>query len=116
MEASYYLQQFLDKAPSYEPLTCALGGFPLQLGSYIEKDLDLWAEFKIKPLFVFDGQAIVGKEETELQSALAASGRLQQAWGLYARGEATVAVSKFGTSGKLSYIDRSSCADSVAPY
>lgn len=101
VEASYYLHQFLDKAASSEPLASALGGFPLLLRDHIEKDLDQWRAFKIEPLFIFDGQAIVGKEETQLETARKTNGKLRDAWSMYKNNQCLAAVTQFGSSGRL---------------
>lgn len=98
VEASYYLQQLIDNKPTQEPLLSALAGFPLSLQMHIESNLSKWKEFQITPTFIFDGQAIVGKERTSLRLAKEALTRTQAAWDLYSRNNASRAVMEFGES------------------
>lgn len=101
VEASYYLQRFLDTPPYSEPLLSALGGSPLALRTHIEADLDKWARTGITPFFVFEGQSIVGKEEKALNDEKVAMAEVQRAWSLYTENEADRAVATFGASGIL---------------
>lgn len=51
------------------------------------------------PLFIFDGQSVVGQENKALKAAKEAVVRAQAAWALYTNNEASEAVSSFGSSG-----------------
>ncbi|KAI9734469.1 MAG: hypothetical protein M1818_006858 [Claussenomyces sp. TS43310] len=101
VEASHYLQRFLDTPPYSEPLLPALGGYPLALRTHIEADLDKWSHNEIAPFFVFEGQSIVGKEERTLEAQKTAVEDAQLAWGLYSDNKADRAVSAFGASGAV---------------
>lgn len=91
----------LDDPPTHEPLLAALGGDPIALKSHIEKDLDQWKENKITPVFVFDGQSVVGKEEMALRHARAALAKTQKAWDMYSKNQPEDAVRAFGASSKF---------------
>jgi hypothetical protein len=54
----------------------------------------------MRPLFVFDGQSIVGKEETALRQAKTALTKTAKAWDLYNKNSPGEAVIAFGTSGR----------------
>lgn len=89
----------IEEAPAHEPLLAALGGAPIALRQHIEEELDRWTQNGISPLFVFDGQSVVGKDSVALRSARAALGRTQNAWDLYADNHPSDAVKTFGSSG-----------------
>jgi hypothetical protein len=89
----------IDEAPAHEPLLAALGGTPIALPQHIEEELDRWTQNGISPLFVFDGQSVVGKDSVALRSARAALGKTQNAWDLYADNHPSDAVKTFGSSG-----------------
>ena len=89
----------IDEPPAHEPLLAALGGTPIAVRHNIELDLDKWAQNDMTPLFVFDGQSIVGKDSIALRNAKAALVRTQTAWELYADNHPSEAVKTFGSSG-----------------
>ena len=104
VEATYYLQHMIDHPPTNEPLLAALGGDPIALKHNIELELDLWKDNNITPLFVFDGQSPVGKEDLLLQASKASLSQTQKAWELYADNHPEDAVKTFGQSSKLAAI------------
>jgi hypothetical protein len=67
--------------------------------SHIENELKQWKDNKMKPLFVFDGQTNVGRDEVSLRKAKAALSQTQRAWDLYADNQPDEAVKAFGSSG-----------------
>jgi hypothetical protein len=89
----------IEEPPAHEPLLAALGGEPIALRHYIRAELDRWKENGMRPLFVFDGQSIVGKDNMTLRNAKAALSRTQKAWELYADNQPSEAVKSFGASG-----------------
>ncbi|KAI1853640.1 hypothetical protein JX266_001624 [Neoarthrinium moseri] len=99
VDASYYLQLFLDIPPTHEPLLPALGGLT-GIETHIEADLDSWAQNRTTPFFVFNGQTVVGQDEIAVQRGKAANIKTDEAWNLYFRGEANLAVSTFGQDRK----------------
>jgi len=101
VEATSYLQHMIDDQPAHEPLLAALGGDPIALKHHIENDLDKWSENKMRPLFVFDGQSVVGKDEMALKNASAALVKTQKAWELYSNNHPEEAVKTFGASGAV---------------
>jgi hypothetical protein len=102
VEATSYLKTMSESIPAHEPLLAALGGEPISLTHYIDEELDRWKEHKMRPLFVFDGQPIVGENEMTLTNAKAALRKTQKAWDLYAENLATEAVKSFGASSTVS--------------
>jgi hypothetical protein len=104
VEAVYYLQRMIDSPPAHEPLLAALGGDPIALKRNIENELDLWKSNNLTPVFVFDGQSTVGKEEVALRIARSGLAKTQKAWELYAENQPEEAVKKFGKSGKCFWI------------
>jgi DNA polymerase III delta prime subunit len=98
VEATHYLQRMIDEPPAHEPLLAALGGSPIALRQHIEEELDRWKEHQMTPLFVFEGQSTVGKEEIALRNARAALTKTQTAWELYAENQPSDAVKTFGSS------------------
>ena len=103
VEASHYLQTLIDRPPTHEPLLAALGGYPMTFKSHIENELKHWRDNKMKPLFVFDGQTNVGRDEISLRKAKAALSQTQRAWDLYADNQPDEAVKAFGSSGRCKY-------------
>lgn len=100
VDATYYLQLFLDTPPSHEPLLSALGGLT-GLDSHIRTDLEQWAAHKVIPFFIFDGQSLYGQDQVSVKRGKAANQKTEEAWSLYSKGEAEQAVSAFGAnSGK----------------
>jgi hypothetical protein len=83
---------------AHEPLLAALGGAPIGLKHHLEAELDRWTENNIKPLFVFEGQSTVGKDDIALRNAKEALDRTENAWKLYINGEPDKAVTAFGNS------------------
>jgi hypothetical protein len=100
IEATHYLKHMIDEPPAVEPLLAALGGEPIALRHYIEEELDRWEEHGMKPLFVFDGQSVVGKDDMSFRNAKKSLNRTQKAWELYVDNQPTDAVKSFGASGK----------------
>jgi hypothetical protein len=105
VEATYYLKRMVEEAPAHEPLLAALGGSPIALQQHIEDDLDRWKQNGMTPLFVFDGQSVVGKDSMALRSARTALAKTQNAWELYADNHPSDAVKTFGSSGALQVQD-----------
>ena len=101
VEATAYLQNMIDEPPTQEPLLAALGGDPIALKYYIETELDNWKLNGITPLFVFEGQSTVGKDEIALRNAKAALAKTEQAWRLYVDNHPDEAVKGFGSSGEI---------------
>jgi hypothetical protein len=98
VEATYYLQRMIEEPPAHEPLLAALGGSPIALKQHIEEELDRWKQNGMSPLFVFDGQSTVGKDDMALRKAKAALAKTQTAWELYADNQPSEAVKTFGSS------------------
>ena len=119
VEATSYLQQIIDEPPSHEPLLAALGGDPIGLKEHIKTELNRWKDNNMRPLFVFDGLNVVGKDEIILAGANVALGKTNQAWELYGDNHPAEAVSAFGASGMFSYLNcvtsliLSRCCESV---
>ncbi|KAL3423403.1 XPG domain-containing protein [Phlyctema vagabunda] len=99
VEASYYLQNMISETPAQEPLLPALGGEPMGLKKCIRDDLDRWAEHGMTPVFVFEGQSTVGKENVILKDSKDVLAKVQEAWDCYTNGNSTGAVKLFGLSG-----------------
>lgn len=97
VDASYYLQLFLDNVPFHEPLLPALGGLT-GIESHIDVDLDSWQANKTIPFFIFNGQAVEGQEEVSVQRGKKANAKTDEAWDLYFKSEAHSAVAAFGAS------------------
>ncbi|RXG44963.1 hypothetical protein VDGE_01360 [Verticillium dahliae] len=97
VDATYYLQLCLDSPPSREPLLSALGGLT-GLDFHIRQDLEQWNAHKITPLFIFDGQTLHGQDEVAALRGKAANKKTDEAWNLYAKGEAEQAVTAFGAN------------------
>lgn len=55
----------------------------------------------MKPLFVFDGLNVVGKDEIILEAARVALQKTNQAWQLYGDNAPAEAVTAFGASGAV---------------
>lgn len=96
VDASYYLQLFLDNVPYHEPLLPALGGLT-GIATHIEHDLDCWKTNKTTPLFVFNGQSIEGEDDVSVQRGKRAIQGTDEAWGLYFQSQANEAVTAFGS-------------------
>ena len=101
IEATNYLQHMMDEPPAHEPLLAALGGEPIALKLHIHQELDRWKENKMRPLFVFDGQSVVGKDDMTLRAAKTALNHTKKAWELYAENQPSPAVKAFGSSGMM---------------
>jgi hypothetical protein len=111
VDATYYIQQFLDNPPFHEPLLPALGGLT-GIQDHIEKDLDQWLARRITPFFVFDGQPIAGQDDVAVLRGLKAIEKTDRAWDLYFNGQAENAVTAFGAnSGTPCCVCRCSFAD-----
>ncbi|KAI1342127.1 nuclease-like protein [Xylariaceae sp. FL0016] len=96
VDASYYLQLFLDTPPWHEPLLPALGGLT-GIQSHIEGELDNWKANNTVPLFVFSGQSVVGQDDVTVQRAKKAISGTDDAWALYFQSQANEAVAAFGS-------------------
>ena len=57
----------------------------------------------MRPLFVFDGLNVVGKDEIILEAARVALQKTNHAWTLYGENQPAEAVSAFGASGMSCY-------------
>lgn len=101
VEATAYLKQMIEEPPAHEPLLAALGGDPIGLKHHIENELDKWKENNMTPIFVFEGQSVVGKDDMTLRNARAALQRTESAWARYAENKPDEAVKAFGASGEL---------------
>lgn len=101
IEATTYLQQLMEQPPTQEPLRAALGGEPIGLRHHIVQDLERWKTHHMTPLFVFEGQSTVGRDETALREAQASLTKMQRAWKLYGENHADEAVKTFGAAGGL---------------
>jgi hypothetical protein len=82
-----------------EPLLPALGGAPLALRVYVERDLRSFAEYGIEPLFVFPGLDLA-KPEDPFQKRERGAAINTEAWTIYASADPQEAVNKFGESSK----------------
>ncbi|OTB07770.1 hypothetical protein M426DRAFT_71545 [Hypoxylon sp. CI-4A] len=96
VDASYYLQLFLDNVPYSEPLLPALGGLT-GIQTHIEHDLDRWRKNKTIPLFVFNGQSVEGEDDVFVQRGKRAIAGTDEAWALYFQSHANEAVAAFGS-------------------
>lgn len=103
VEATSYLQQIIDDPPSHEPLLAALGGDPIGLKQHLENELNRWKDNNMKPIFVFDGLNVVGKDDIVLDAAKVALQKTNHAWNLYGENAPAEAVTAFGQSGMSSY-------------
>jgi hypothetical protein len=95
VDATYYLQYFLDTPPYHEPLLAALAGLT-GIEAHIQRDLEAWQTNNIIPFFIFDGQAITGQDDVSVAKARQCNKRTDDAWNLYFSGEAKQAVDAFG--------------------
>ncbi|KAH8908699.1 PIN domain-like protein [Coniochaeta sp. PMI_546] len=64
----------------------------------IEDDLDQWANHRVTPLFVFDGQVVEGQDEISRMRGRKALEQTQKAWDLYFGNQAIEAVTTFGSN------------------
>jgi len=64
----------------------------------IDEDLEQWAAHGITPLFVFDGQTLVGQDEMSIANGSKAQEKTNAAWSLYFGGRPSEAVAAFGSS------------------
>ncbi|TDZ53627.1 Uncharacterized protein CTRI78_v006886 [Colletotrichum trifolii] len=97
IDATYYLQLFLDTPPFHEPLLPALGGMT-GIEHHLRADIDQWKAHKIVPFFIFDGQSVTGQEEVAVQRGKLANQKTNEAWNLYFNSEAQKAVDAFGNN------------------
>ncbi|KAF6823890.1 xpg domain-containing protein [Colletotrichum musicola] len=97
IDATYYLQLFLDTPPFHEPLLPALGGMT-GIEQHLRADIEQWKANKIIPFFIFDGQFVTGQEEVAVQRGKAANQKTDEAWKLYFNSEAQKAVDAFGNN------------------
>ena len=98
IDASFYLDRFLNQAPFKEPLVSALGGLPFALRTHIENELQTFTNHRITPLFVFHGLD-VGRTFRPFKSSDDAAKTNAEAWRLYNEHHAEKAVETFGNSG-----------------
>jgi hypothetical protein len=101
VEATAYIKQMIEEPPAHEPLLAALGGDPIGLKSHIENELDKWRDNGMTPIFVFEGQSVVGKDDMALRNARAALVKTESAWAKYADNKPDEAVKAFGASGEF---------------
>jgi len=97
IDATYWLIQLLDDEGAEEPLLPALGGLA-NIETQIGLQLQHFEDNKIIPLFVFDGQALVGQDEVALKRSTATHKATDEAWTLYAKGLPVEAVDTFRPS------------------
>ncbi|KAF4924501.1 hypotheticall protein [Colletotrichum viniferum] len=97
IDATYYLQLFLESPHFHEPLLPALGGMT-GIEFHLRADIEQWKAHKIIPFFIFDGQSVTGQEEVAVQRGKLANQKTNEAWTLYFSGEATKAVEAFGAN------------------
>ncbi|KAK2066508.1 hypothetical protein P8C59_000320 [Phyllachora maydis] len=96
VDATYYLQQWLDHdEPLLEPLVPALGGLT-SLQNRIEEDLNQWHAHRATPFFIFNGQTISGQDDISTDRGLRANIETNQAWDQYFSGDPERAVQSFG--------------------
>ncbi|KAF9881057.1 putative XPG domain-containing protein [Colletotrichum karsti] len=95
IDATYYLQLFLDTPPAHEPLLPALGGMT-GIEYHLRADIEQWKANNITPFFIFDGQSLAGQEEVAVQRGKLANQKTNEAWSLYFNSEAEKAVTAFG--------------------
>lgn len=102
VEASHYIEAFIyhDATTTSEPLLTALGGCPFTLRKNIEADLDHWKANHMTPIFVFEGQSTVGKDEMAQRTAIRGAILNSEAFGHYEGNDVVRAVKTFGQSGK----------------
>jgi hypothetical protein len=100
VEATAYLQHMIEEPPAIEPLLAALGGEPIALRQHIDRELDNWKANGMTPLFVFEGQSVVGSDDVALAHAAEALRKTNRAWELYSDNEPGEAVKTFGSSRK----------------
>jgi len=100
VDATAYLQQMIIGSAN-EPLLAALGGDPLTLKQQIGEELDRWKSNNMTPVFVFDGQSNVGKNEVALRKAKQGLDQTSRAWKYYGDTHPEIAVQTFGASGKV---------------
>jgi hypothetical protein len=97
IDATYYLYQFLETSPYFEPLLTALGGLT-GIETHLTADLDKFKEHNVIPFFIFDGQPMVCQAEVAVSRAKAANVETDRAWDLYFATRAEDAVTAFGTN------------------
>jgi hypothetical protein len=71
------------------------------LKQHIETELNRWKDNNMRPLFVFDGLNVVGKDEIILEAARVALQKTNHAWNLYGDNAPAEAVTAFGASGAV---------------
>lgn len=98
--ATYYLRLFLDNPPYHEPLLPALGGLT-GIEAHLSQDLAKFKEHGVTPLFVFDGQHMVGQAEAAVEKSRLANKKTDEAWEQYFAGRAEDAVASFGSNGGM---------------
>lgn len=74
----------------------------MALQEFIQTDLERWQSRQINPVFIFDGQSVVGKEDLSLATSTAAARKSDLAWVSYSSHNADKAVTEFRDSGMLS--------------
>ncbi|KAJ8509502.1 hypothetical protein ONZ45_g8339 [Pleurotus djamor] len=106
IDASHYLQNLMDNAPSKEPLLAATGGLPLALTQRIESDLRALEKLRIKPVFVFPGLSPNKrwKPHNQIEYNDACRDR-REAWAKYENGQEEAAAKLFENRNGLSQWD-----------
>ncbi|KAK0636201.1 hypothetical protein B0T17DRAFT_71778 [Bombardia bombarda] len=102
VDATYYLQQFID-VPDLEPLLPALGG-QTGIQGRLSADLDQWKAHGVTPFFVFDGQSMTGQDEVTVKRGIDVLEKSDYAWDIYFNGQANEAVVAFGRNSSMSRI------------
>jgi hypothetical protein len=98
VEAADYISTYILNHQWKEPLLPALGGVPFGMKNRVEADLQKFKAFRITPIFVFSGLDFGEKEDVFRLSEVAAEVN-EQAWDLYGKHQAELAVARFGESG-----------------
>jgi hypothetical protein len=90
----------LKKLTLREPLQVATGGVPLTLLQLVEEELNKFAKFGVKPVFVFSGLNMVRKDRP-FQSADVRPQKRVSAWQAYAKGDTRTAAATFESTEKF---------------
>ncbi|OAA67029.1 xpg i-region protein [Niveomyces insectorum RCEF 264] len=98
VDATYFIQHIFNNTSYHEPLMSALSGLT-GFTAFLEKELDQWAANNLTPLFVFNGQPVVGQDDMSIANGLRDIARTDTAWQLYSAGRADEAVANFGSTG-----------------
>lgn len=77
IDVNHYLSRLLSS--KREQYLDAIGGFPTSFKIYFESDLKIFKEYKITPIFVFNGTSISNQLETSLSIAASSNGNSSSA-------------------------------------